>query len=642
MTSHAYPMLFSPISINGLLLKNRTVMPPMYTGFATIGGAVTDRLIGYHVARARGGVGLIDVEFTYPQWDGKTFDHTLGIHEDRLVPGLRKLTDAVHREDTKIFIQLAHGGRRGNSEVLGSLPVAPSSIPRLNGELPRELSIAEIEELIHAFIAASRRAKQAGFDGVMVHMAHGYLVHQFLSPLSNKRTDRYGGDFKGRTRFALEILRGIRAEVGKDYPITCRLNGDEYVKGGIDLSESVPFAKLLEANGIDAIDVSASTSESPQIMNAPSYVPMGFLVHLSEAVKKEVRIPVGIVGRIHDPALAETILRQGKADMIALGRALIADPEWPRKASEGRPEDICPCLSCNQGCTDRIYQLVDISCTVNPSVGRESAFPITAAKRKKKVLVIGGGPAGLEAARISAMRGHEVRLYEKSNELGGQLKIAGVPPGKERLEDLRRYLIREIKKLQVEVVHGEVDGKVMKTFSPDVIVMAVGGKPRDLCISPSENRKVFSAWDVLGQKQSIGKKVVIIGGGQVGLETADFLIADGREVIILEMLKKVGIDMSPKARIILLDKLIQHGVEILTQTKVVSADESGIVFERGGLLNRLADVDTIIIAIGAISEEPAIEASKDSGVPVRMVGDCLRPRKAFDAINEGFLTGMEI
>ena len=260
MARDAFPMLFSPILLMALILKNRIVMPPMVTDFATIGGAVTDRLIGYYGARARGGVGLI--MWSLPTFIrlGKGYDHMLGIYDDRLVPGLRRLTDSVHQQGAKIIIQISHAGRRTHSEVIGCLPVAPSSIPRLNGETPRELRLTEIEEIIHAYIAAARRAKEARFDGVMIHMAHGYLIHQFLSPLSNRRIDRYGGDLEGRSRFALEILRGVREEVGRDYPITCRFCGDEYVKGGIDLKEAIQFAKLLEANGMDAIEVSAGTA----------------------------------------------------------------------------------------------------------------------------------------------------------------------------------------------------------------------------------------------------------------------------------------------------------------------------------------------------------------------------------------------
>ena len=466
MTNHAYPRLFSPITINSMSVENRVVMPPMCTAYATIGGAVTDRLIDYYTARARGGVGLIDVEFTYVHPLGKIFDHMLGIYDDKLVPGLRRLTDSVHSAGAKIVIQIAHGGRRTHSDIIGAVPVAPSPIPRLNGETPKELSVPEIEELIQDFLTAAQRAKRAGFDGVMIHMAHGYLLQQFLSPLSNLRSDDYGGDFERRARAPLEILKGVRRELGQDYPITCRLCGDEYVKGGFDLNQSVRLSKILEANGMNAIEVSAGTHETPEMMGAPPYHPMGFLSHLSQAIKQEVRIPVGIVGRIHTPEVAQRLLEEGKADLIAVGRGLIADPEWARKAREGRAETICPCISCNQGCSDRMYFQQDISCTVNPAAGREAAYPLTPAGEKKRILVVGGGPAGLEAARVAAMRGHEIQLWEKEGELGGQLNLASLPPGKEDIARFRDFLVREVKGLPVKIYHKKLDAQAVGDFPP--------------------------------------------------------------------------------------------------------------------------------------------------------------------------------
>ena len=642
MATVPFPFLFSPLSIKGLVLKNRIVMPPMCTSFATIGGAVTDRLVGYYRARAEGGVGLIDVEFTYIHPAGKVFDHMLGIYDDRLVPGLRRLTHAIHEQGTKIIIQIAHAGRRTHSEVIGCLPVAPSPLPRLNGETPRELNVPEIEETIHAYIQAARRAKQAGFDGVMIHMAHGYLIQQFLSPLSNQRPDRYGGDLKGRARFALEILRGIRQEAGKDYPVTCRLCGDEFVRGGIDLPEAIQFARLLEAHGMDALEVSAGTHETPQILSAPPYFPMGFLAHLSEGIKKEVKIPVGSVGRIHDPRLAEAILAQGKADFVAIGRALIADPQWPNKAYQGKMNEICPCISCNQGCNDRMYYQQDISCTVNPSVGRETLFTFLPPGKKKKVLVLGGGPAGLEAARISALRGHRVFLYEKEKDLGGQLRIASVPPAKEDLDKLRKFFVEELARLGVKVRLGKITKKAIEKLSPDMIVVAVGGKPRELAGYSFSDGKVLSAWDVLSGQKAVGKRVVIIGGGQVGLETADFLLPQGKEIIILEMLKRPGQDMSPRARKMVLERLIQHGVDILTEAKAVAVLEDGVVFNRAGIVDQVRGRDSVIVAVGTAPQEVGIRGLEKMGFPIRRIGDCALPRKAFDAIHEGFAVGMEI
>ncbi len=637
-----YPHLFSPLSIHTMTLKNRVVMPPMCTDYATIGGAVTDRLVEYYTARARGGVGLIDVEFSYIHPAGKVFDHMLGIYDDKLIPGLKRLTDSVHQGGAKIIIQIAHGGRRVHSDITGSTPVAPSPIPRLNGETPKELSRAEIEELIQAFILAARRAKEAGIDGVMIHMAHAYLLQQFLSPFSNARTDRYGGDLEGRARFPLEVVKGVRRELGDDYPLTCRLCGDEFIKGGFDLVQSIQVAKMLEANGVNAIEVSAGAHESGQVITAPPYYPMGFLAPLSEAIKKEVSIPVGVVGRIHTPELAEDLVRQKKADLIAVGRGLIADPDWPKKAREGRPETIRPCISCNQGCSDRMYFQQDISCTVNPAVGREGTFPMEPARKKKKVFILGGGPAGLEAALVAAKRGHAVQLYEKEKMLGGQLTIASVPPAKEKIQEFTEFLIREVKELPIKVVHGKLDAKTLKKISPDLVVVAVGGKPKAMEGPGFDDRKVIFAWDVLSGEIRAGRRAVIIGGGQVGLETAHFLLQEGKEITVLEMLKRAGQDMSPRARKIVLEKLIQGGVEILTESKALSVDQGDVVFDRAGLLGRIKGVDSIIIAVGTTPQDAGIQGLGRSRIPVRRIGDAASPRKLFDAIHEGYQVGIEI
>jgi len=642
MATGKFRHLFTPIRINTLEIKNRIFMPPMCTAYATIRGEVTDRLIAYYVERAKGGVGLINVEFTSISPVGKVFEHMPGIYDDDLIPGLEKLVDAVHEAGAKVAVQIAHAGRRTHSMVTGETPVAPSPLPRHNGEVPRELTIDEIQDLIEAFGSAAVRAKKAGFDAVMIHMAHGYLINEFFSPISNKRQDRYGGDLEGRSRFAIEVLRKVREKVGGDFPVTCRLCGDEFVPGGFDLNQSKQVAKKLEENGIDAIDVSAGTHETGHIISAPSSIPPGFLAHLSRGIKEVVQVPVGIVGRINDAVLAEKILAEGKANFVSMGRALIADPELPIKAFEGRLDEIRPCTACNLGCNERMYVHLDVSCQTNPMVGRERDFGIEPVTRKKTVLVIGGGPAGLEAARVAALRGHEVLLYEKGKRLGGQLNLAAMPSGKAEYEKLVGYYEYQMKKLKVKVVHKELKKEEIIKTKPDAIIIATGGKPNTGKGIAINSRSVFTAWDVLRGEKRVGEKVVMVGGGQVGCETAHFLLDQGKRITILEMLEDVATDMNGRARKVLLDELITGGVEIIKQALVMGISQSEITFERFGLKQKIKDFDHVVLALGTLPERALLEKLGKVDIPVFSIGDCVSPRKAIEAIREGFELALEI
>lgn len=642
MDTGQFEHLFSPIRINTLEVKNRLFMPPMCTDYATIRGEPTDRLIAYYRERAKGGVGLINVEFTYVNPEGRVFEHMTGLYADGMIPGYQKLVDAVHEAGAKIAIQISHAGRRTHSMVTGEIPVAPSPVPRLNGEVPRELTIDDIQELINDFVRAAVRAKEAGFDAVMVHLAHGYLIHQFLSPLSNKRQDRYGGDLDGRSRFAIEILQKIREKVGVDFPITCRFCADEYMPGGFDLDQSKKVAKKLEEEGIDAIDISAGTHETDYIMSAPSNTQPGFLTHLSKAIKEVVQVPVGIVGRISDPVLAEQILEEGKADFISMGRALIADPELPIKASLGRLDDIRPCTACNLGCNDRMYFQLDITCQTNPMAGRELYFTIEHAPRKKKIMIIGGGPAGLEAARVAALRGHEVLLYEKEKGLGGQLNLASIPPGKIEYRKLIQYYEYQMKKLRVNIIYKEADKEEINQVKPDVIIFATGGRPHTGEGIRMESSSIVGAWELLGGEKSVGEKVVIVGGGQIGCETADFLLDQRKKITILEMTENVAYDMSKRARKLVLDKLTKGGVEIIKRALVTEISDSEMTYESMGLKQKLRDFDHVILAVGTVSDSALSREVGEMDVPVFSVGDCVSPRRAIEAIRDGFEVALEI
>jgi len=630
-------LLFTPVKIGQMKLKNRLVMPPMGTRYSAFGGWVTERLIQYYVERARGGVGLIIVENAGVTLTGRGSHHTLGIYDDRLIPGLRKLSYAVQEAGAKVAIQLAHSGAGATSAVMGVQPVAPSPIPRFQGEVPRELSIDEIEDLIKAFAHAARRAKEAGFNAVELHMAHGYLLNQFLSPLTNKRTDKYGGDITGRARFALEVLQRVKETVGDEFPVLCRLSADEFVKGGLTLEESRIIAKMLEDAGADAIDVTGGIAETFYMSAPPMALPAGCLVHLAEGIKEAVSVPVIAVGKIRDPLLAERILREEKADLVAVGRGLIADPEFPTKAVEGRFDDIRPCISCNRPeCHGRLSRGLDLNCLVNPAVGRETTFRLRPAERPRKILVAGGGPAGMEAARIAALRGHQVILCEKSDQLGGQFILAAVPPHKEEISKFTGYLIRQLNRLGVEIrLNCAVSAGMVEEMRPDAVIAATGAVPLIPEIDGARANAV-TAWDVLAGKVMVGSEVVVVGGGDIGCEVGEYLARQGRQVTILEMLPEAAPELVWWTRKLLFDRLAAYGVQVLTKARVVAIEKDRVVYDRDGITNNLEWIDTVVLAVGAVPNNELVAELRDRGMEVYPVGDCVEPRTGVEAIREGF------
>ncbi|HHW44315.1 MAG TPA: FAD-dependent oxidoreductase, partial [Desulfotomaculum sp.] len=469
--------LFQPIKINNVELKNRLVMPAMVTCFGNRDNTVSERLIAYHAARAKGGFGLNIVENFAVHPEGKAFKEVLGLWDDKFIPGSRNLTDAVHRNGGKIFAQIYHAGSQTTEEVIGTQPVAPSAFlhPFL-GTLPRELSPVEIEEIIEAFGIAALRSREAGFDGVEVHGSHGYLVAEFMSPYTNRRTDEYGGDLLGRMRFPVEIIKSIRWRVGKDFPVIIRIAGDERVSEGRTLEESRVVARILEEAGYDGLHVTTATTATMPYIAPPYYAPPALNTTYAEVIKKCVTIPVITTGRINDPLIAECILAEGRADLVGMGRASIADPDLPKKLAAGLIEDIRPCVGCLQGCIGNIYFNRPITCLANPEVGREEEMVLSPAVKVKKVLVVGGGPAGLEAARVAARRGHRVILCEKNGKLGGQLNLAAVPPHKQGMAQLVKYMVTQVRKARVEVcLNTEVGLELIKRISPDMVIVATGG-----------------------------------------------------------------------------------------------------------------------------------------------------------------------
>ncbi len=637
--------LFEPVKIGKLELKNRIVMPALNTKLGTEFGAVSERMIAYFAERAKGGVGLIIIENTCIDWPvGKAGTNPIRADEWKFVQGLHDLAEAVHAYGAKIATQLQHTGRQGSSltSAEGQQLVAPSAIPCLptGAEMPRELTVEEIEALISKFVMGATITKAAGFDALEIQGAHGYLIEQFMSPYTNKRTDEYGGDLEGRMRFALRIIEGIRMAVGPDFPIIYRLSADEFVEGGLTLGDNKIIAQRLESVGVDAISVSAGIYESPPWFSRifPTMgMPEGCNVQLAAEIKKAVRIPIIVAGKLGAPVLAEQVLKEGKADLIAMGRPLLADPELPRKASEGRLKDIRPCIYCNEACAGNISRFWCIECVVNPALSREREHKLEPAMVCKRVLVVGGGPAGMEAARIAALRGHDVVLYERENKLGGQLIAASVPRFKKPLQDFLEHLRYEVKVNGVKVERGrEVTPGLVRQLNPDVVILATGATPYIPDIPGIEAPGVVTASQVLKDKREVGDRVVIIGGGQVGSELALFLAEQGKKVSIVEMLYGVAIDMNLFSRLYLLDRLAQLGVELLTGTTAQEVTDKGVVATGGEGKRRLVEADTVVLAAGYRPDNALEQKLKRKMSDVYTVGDCTKVGGVWGAIHSAW------
>jgi 2,4-dienoyl-CoA reductase-like NADH-dependent reductase (Old Yellow Enzyme family)/thioredoxin reductase len=634
--------LFSSFSIGPMNMKNRIVMPPMATHYASPEGFVTDRQIAYYVERARGGVGYITVEHTGILQQGKASPKMLLISFNEHAAKIQNLIEAVHEAGGKIVVQINHAGRQTSSTVTGAPIVGPSPIPcPTRTEIPRELSVAEMEEIIEAFATAAGKVKKAGADGVELHMAHGYLICSFLSPFSNRRKDQYGGDLQGRARFAIEVLGSVRHRVGQEFPIICRLSGDEYVDGGLKIEETKKIALMLEKEGADALHISACNVASGYLNQPPYYVEEGVFVHLAEAVKSVVNVPVITVGRIRNPVMADQILRDGKADLISMGRALIADPYMPRKAKEGRFEEIVPCLSCNR-CI-QTQRKDAIRCAVNPEAGNESQFKISKSGQSKKLWVIGGGPGGLKAAEISALRGHQVTLFEKNHTFGGRMRLAAIPPKKAVLNDFLDYLEKRVNQLGVSLELGKkFSVEMVETHKPDVVIVASGATPLFPNWKGAEASGALSVDAVLTGQGNVGKRVVVIGAGGVGAETADYLSEMGKEVTLIEMLEEIASDLVTHLKYYLSKRLVEKGVTILTSTRVKELGKGYALVEDTSGTRKIEGFDTIVLAVGSKSDDSVAKDLEGKVPALHVIGDASKPREALEAVYEAEEVALKI
>jgi len=640
--------LFEPVRLGPLTLKNRLVMTAMSTRFAGPKGQVTERLIEYYAVRAAGGVGLITVEEAYIHPQLPHVKNALGVYSDHLIPGLKALTQKIHQENAAVSLQIGLYFR----QHLNGFPRYVASIKAPDcGPESKELIREEIQYLTNLFVDAAKRAQSAGFDAVEIHACHGCLISEFLSPYWNHRTDEYGGTRAGRFRFPLEILAGIRKRLGPDYPVIFRISGSEFTPEGFTEKDAVEFSKALENSGATAINVSGGLGHINHISIPPGYIPRGILLPIGKAIKDAVKIPV-IVGNSMTPELAEEAIKSGQADFIGLGRPLIADPEWPRKVKEGRLNEIRYCIRCNQACFGWLRDpgKSGISCIYNPLVGREVDSPITEAKIKRRVVVIGGGPAGCEAARVLKLRGHDVVLLEKTARLGGQLNLAAVPPKKEDFKKLIDFYEGELKRLQVNVrLNVEATPELLTELDADVYVLATGSVSVRPPIPGIDQTHVRTVEEVLSEKVRIEEgPVVVIGGGASGLETADFLSDKGLKVTVVEMLDSPGRDIPEGVgvREFLLSRLTEKNVRILTGHRAIAIlKDSVVVSERpliGGGKESEIPAKNVVLALGMKPVDP-FDGSEipDKAIWYR-VGDCQSPGNALDAIHQAFELAIKI
>ena len=619
--------IFRPLQIGSLTIENRLIMPAMGDNHGNPDHTMNDRARAYYAERSKGGFGLVMTEVTAVTADGWSLAHEHGIWDDSFIPGFAKLAEEIHHWGGKLCIQLHHAGR----ETIGEqTPVAPSAIkmvasPYFPSRIPRELTTDEVWNLIEAYGDAAVRAKKAGADAVEVHGAHQYLVAQFLSPASNKRTDEFGGNFENRMRFATEIIKNIKKKCGEKFPVIVRISGEERAEGGRTVLQSKVVAKALECAGADAIHVSVGNGSTNATV-APASYPEGHILKDAAEIKKSVKIPVIGVGRMHDPYLIDMVLEEGLVDAVSVGRQAIADPFFPNKLKTGNTDEICPCISCLQGCVGRVNdpRYLGVNCLVNPFAGREAEWKITPAEHKKKIVVVGAGAGGMEFSRIAAMRGHEVVLFEKSDRVGGLALLAAMPPHKQKISEAIRYWETSCRRKGVDIrLNTEATVELIKNEKPDAVVLANGAHSVHPPFKGLDKNNAVDSYDVLAGKVDVGFRTIVIGGGLVGCEMTTYLLNQGHDVAIVEMKPELVPEMELWEKWTVQDTLaqIEEKARVLTGAKVIEILADGLVYEKeDGTVGELHRYDSIIMACGSKPDQ-SFDEKLDDIAEVYKIGD---------------------
>jgi len=651
MTDKHFPHLFKEGQIGNLDIKNRIVMLPMARQFQGFNGEVTQKTIDYYTERAKGGLGLIIVGSTRVFPPGHQFytPASLNIGDDRYLPGHCDLVQAIHAYGTKVAIQFGHIGGQTVHQSVAASDVQQFFCDGTAYCKPRPITRDEIYDMTEWFGQGAVRAKTAGYDMVEIHAAHGYLLSGFLSPKLNLRTDEFGGCLENRTRIVVGLVQQIKRMAGDDFPVCVRISADDFIEGSIDLGESPAVAKILEQAGADVISVSAGSHETQHLSNDIMRLEEDFKRPLFEAVKKEIAIPIIVGGGYRNPDSAEKIVADGIADFLGMARSFLADPKWPQKVLAGRVEDIRRCVSCGECLYQRGGKFTyPQGCSVNAVFARERQWStLEPAAVTKKVMVIGGGPAGMETARIASLRGHAVTLYDKGKELGGQLLLAAAPPGKGRLLWIRDYLATQLEKQGVNIKLGvEVTPELIEKESPDAVVLAAGATPKQVDFIDTTDGRIVEAWDILaGRVAPVGQKVVVIGGSMLGCEAAEFLADQGNIVSVIKMRPGAVMaeDCEPTNRRGLLDSLQECRVNLISDFKVEGLTGAGVkVVQRDSGEERTLEAETIVLALGAKPERLLFDDLKKADVEFHPIGDCRQPNNIRQAIYEGALTGRQL